>query len=246
MRKFLSANGLLIGCGILLSAIVFGFVLFSPQFNAEADKDLPNTGDEPDRPGFLENNLSDEAFLEARSEYIGMRRGLEKDKPVDPTIRQKAIQTMQEQQDTLAAESNSPEKLSLTAAWTEIGPNPIPNGQVQAGSQLAVSGRTVAIAVHPTNPNIVYVGTAQGGLYRTTDGGTTWTPMLDSALSLAVNTVAIAPSQPDTIFVGTGEAGFSADAFFGVGIYRIDNASTGSPTVSGPFWQCRVSRTCGR
>ncbi|MEO6564621.1 MAG: hypothetical protein ABIO63_01185, partial [Casimicrobiaceae bacterium] len=126
-------------------------------------------------------------------------------------------------------------KDSLTAAWTEIGPNPIPNGQVLNGVQLPVSGRTVAITVHPTNPNLVYVGTAQGGLYRTTDGGTTWTPMLDNALSLAVNTIAIVPSQPDTIFVGTGESGFSADSFFGVGIYRIDNASTAAPTITGPI-----------
>lgn len=69
---------------------------------------------------------------------------------------------------------DSPEK-NAVAAWTEIGPNPIPNGQVQSGSQLAVSGRTIAIAVHPTDPNIVYAGTAQGGLYRTIDGGATWT-----------------------------------------------------------------------
>ncbi len=59
--------------------------------------------------------------------------------------------------------------------------------------------------------------------------------MLDTALSIAVNTVAIAPSQPDTIFVGTGEANFSGDSFFGVGIYRIDNASTVTPTITGPI-----------
>lgn len=126
-------------------------------------------------------------------------------------------------------------KEALQAGWTEIGPNPIPNAQVQTGASTPASGRTVAIAIHPTDPNIVYAGTAQGGLYRTTDGGTTWTPMLDNALSLAVGAVAIAPSQPDTIYVGTGEAGFSADSFFGVGIYRIDNASTANPVVTGPL-----------
>ena len=42
-------------------------------------------------------------------------------------------------------------------------------------------------------------------------------------------------SDPDTIYVGTGETGLSLDSFFGVGIYRIDNASTASPVISGPF-----------
>lgn len=190
---------------------------------------------EPDRPGFVQDDMSEEAYLAARAEYIGLKRGVDADNPPDPTLRQAAIAAMEQQQDRLASLPKSPETTALTAAWTEIGPNPIPNGQVASGPQLAVSGRTIAIAVHPTNPDIVYVGTAQGGLYRSTDGGAVWTPLLDNALSLAVNTVAIAPSQPDTIFVGTGEAGFSADSFFGVGIYRIDNASTASPTIVGPI-----------
>jgi hypothetical protein len=125
--------------------------------------------------------------------------------------------------------------MSVDAAWTEIGPNPIPNGQVNNGPQLPVSGRTISIAVHPTNPNIVYVGTAQGGLYRTTDGGTTWVPLMDNALSLAIGAVAISPSSPETIYVGTGEPNFSSDSYFGVGVYRIDNASSGSPVITGPL-----------
>jgi photosystem II stability/assembly factor-like uncharacterized protein len=98
-----------------------------------------------------------------------------------------------------------------------------------------VSGRTVAIAVHPTDPNIAYVGTAQGGLYRTTNGGATWTPLMDSALSLAIGTLTLAPSNPEILFVGTGEPTLSGSSFFGVGIYRIENASSDSPTITGPI-----------
>ena len=58
---------------------------------------------------------------------------------------------------------------------------------------------------------------------------------MDGALSLAIGAIAIAPSQPDTIYVGTGEVGFAQDCFFGVGVYRIDNASTAAPVISGPF-----------
>src|SRR5260370_33345026 len=59
---------------------------------------------------------------------------------------------------------------------------------------------------------------------------------MDSALSLAVGAIAIAPSQPSTIYVGTGEGNFSVDSFFGVGVYRSDNADT-TPVLVGPLNQ---------
>ena len=119
-------------------------------------------------------------------------------------------------------------------AWVSIGPAPIPNGQT-SGVTHAVSGRVTAIAIHPSNPDIAYVGTAQGGVYRTLDGGATWTAVFDNAQSLAVGSIAIAPSQPSTVYVGTGEPGFSCDSYFGVGVYRIDNADSSAPALSGPF-----------
>src|SRR5262249_59047413 len=93
---------------------------------------------------------------------------------------------------------------SLLAPWTPLGPAPIPNGQTTGVSQ-AVSGRVTAIVVHPSNENIVYVGTAQGGLYRSLNGGTTWTALMDDAQSLAIGSIAIDPLDPTTLFVGTGE-----------------------------------------
>jgi hypothetical protein len=114
----------------------------------------------------------------------------------------------------------------------------------------AVSGRVTCIDVHPTNPLIAYVGAAQGGLYRTLDGGTTWTqlmatpPVPGGGISpvgtLAIGAVTIDPVTPTTVWVGTGEGNLSLDSFFGVGIYRIINAET-TPTVQGPF----ESRTNG-
>jgi len=78
--------------------------------------------------------------------------------------------------------------------WTPLGPAPIPNGQTTPPRATdPVSGRVTAIAIHPTNPNTVYVGTAQGGVYRSLDAGAHWTPLLDNALSLAVGAIGIAP-----------------------------------------------------
>ena len=55
-----------------------------------------------------------------------------------------------------------------------------------------------------------------------------------SAASLAIGALALAPSNPSILYVGTGEANLGADCFFGVGLYRIDNAD-GNPVLNGPF-----------
>ncbi len=117
--------------------------------------------------------------------------------------------------------------------WSAIGPTPIPNGQTTNVSQN-VSGRVTVIAVHPTNANIAYVGTAQGGVFRTLDGGTNWTPILDGADSLAIGALRLAPSDPTTLFVGTGEAYNNPDGYYGVGMYVVRNAET-TADVTGPF-----------
>src|SRR5262249_9557321 len=90
-------------------------------------------------------------------------------------------------------------------------------------------------AVDPATDQTVYVGTAQGGVYRSLDGGNTWTPLMDSAQSLAIGVLALDPQNSDTLFVGTGEGNLSADSFFGVGLYIIRSASTQTPVVTGPF-----------
>ena len=224
---------------ILLSLLLLfvGGISVGTYFLGEKGAGIENEmdGDDPDLPAGFEGSIDKEEFMSRRENYIAGLRGVEEGKPFYPQLRIKALKKLDVQQETLKQMPESDAKEALQAGWTEIGPNPIPNAQVQTGASTAASGRTVAIAIHPTDANIVYAGTAQGGLYRTTDGGATWTPMLDNALSLAIGSVAIAPSQPDTVYVGTGEAGFSADSFFGVGIYRIDNASTANPIISGPL-----------
>ena len=166
-------------------------------------------------------------YLRDREEHIGLLRGLDTAKR---DSRYKAIKQIELDEKQLAqrrSELNEP----LPATWVPLGPAPIP-----ISASTSYSGRVSAIAVHPSNPNIVYVGTAQGGLYRSINGGATWISLLDSALSLSIGSVAIAPSDPTTVFVGTGEAALSSDSFFGVGIYRITNADT-APVISGPLNQ---------
>jgi photosystem II stability/assembly factor-like uncharacterized protein len=184
---------------------------------------LADDEEDADMPEFAKSVTSKEEFMRLRDEQIKLMRGVPHFLPYEPRI--KAIEEM------VQMERESP-NIDPTF-WTEVGPAPIPNGQTVAPA-TPVSGRTVAIAVHPANPDLVYVGTAQGGLYRTSDGGATWTPIFDSAMSMAIGALALAPSNPEILYVGTGEAGGSADSFFGVGLYRIDNAST-TANLTGPI-----------
>jgi len=68
-----------------------------------------------------------------------------------------------------------------------------------------VNGRVKALAVHPTDPDIVYAGAASGGVWKSTDAGQSWRPLWDEQDTMASVAIAIAPSAPDTIYVGTGE-----------------------------------------
>jgi len=180
----------------------------------------PPRSDDPDLPAFLQGRVFDkEAFLRARAEAVAELRGLPHFLAYDPRLR--ALHELQEQ------ERRTPQ-IDPTF-WTQIGPAPIPNGQT-VPPPSPVSGRTVAIAVHPTNPDIVYVGAAEGGVYRSLDGGLHWTPIFDNAQSLAVGALALAPSNTSILYVGTGEP----FVFLGVGLYRIDNAET-TADLTGPI-----------
>lgn len=115
------------------------------------------------------------------------------------------------------------------ALWHLMGPQPIDNHVfgMNGGSPTA-SGRITAIAVDNTDAtgNTVYIGGAAGGVWKTTNGGTTWTPLTDSQPSLAVGSITIDPNNSQTIYVGTGEENFNLDAFYGAGILKSTNGGT--------------------
>jgi len=177
---------------------------------------------DPDLPPNMQD-ADKEAFMRAREEHFALMHGFPAFLPYNPRL--KALNELAEQKARLPEID--------PAFWTQIGPAPIPNGQTNPPVN-PTSGRTVAIAVHPTNPDIVYVGAAQGGVYRSLDGGLNWTPIFDNAMSQAIGSLALAPSNPEILYVGTGEPNGSQDSFFGVGLYRIDNAST-TADLTGPI-----------
>jgi hypothetical protein len=96
--------------------------------------------------------------------------------------------------------------------WAPIGPSPIDEGSIDA------NGQVTAIAVNPNNADIIFIGTAWGGVWRTGDGGSTWTPVFDRAPSLGIGSpgaIAIDPANTDVVYVGTSNRNgsqFSGDA----------------------------------
>jgi hypothetical protein len=192
--------------------------------------------DGPDIPPFARNFIDEATYLRLRDQHVAVRRGIY-DLMNAPQARSQAVQTMQRQEQLLRQlPLRSAQGLAaVTPSWIPLGPAPIPNGQT-GSPEVPVSGRVTAIAIDQTDTtgNTVYVGTAQGGLYRTLDGGATWTALMDAAQSLAIGAITVDPVNHTTVFVGTGEGSLSGDSFFGVGVYIITNATT-TANLAGPF-----------
>src|SRR6266511_2277070 len=91
--------------------------------------------------------------------------------------------------------------MTLTGTvWSPIGPSPISQGGRQD------NGLVTAIAINPNDGNLIYLGTAGGGVWRTIDGGASWTPIFDRQISLGIGepgAIAIDPNDTNTIYVGT-------------------------------------------
>jgi photosystem II stability/assembly factor-like uncharacterized protein len=81
-------------------------------------------------------------------------------------------------------------------------------------------GRTVGAIGVPDRPNVFYIGVNNGGVWKTTDAGRTWTPIFDDQPTGSIGTVAVAPSNPDILYVGSGEGLQRPDLSTGDGVYK--------------------------
>ncbi len=93
-----------------------------------------------------------------------------------------------------------------------------------------MSGRVTAFAADPRNENVFYAGTASGGLWKTLNAGTTFTPLFDNEAVASIGALAIDPKRPDIIWAGTGEGNPRNSVTGGYGIYRSKDA--------GRTWTC--------
>jgi photosystem II stability/assembly factor-like uncharacterized protein len=107
-------------------------------------------------------------------------------------------------------------------------PRPSPGAHVAALEGLEwrnigpanMDGRVADVEGVPGNPRVVYVGSASGGVFKTTNGGTTWKPLFDKEAVASIGDLALEPGNPDVIYVGTGEANVRNSVSFGNGVYK--------------------------
>ncbi|MFI5178051.1 MAG: hypothetical protein ACHQO8_05795 [Vicinamibacterales bacterium] len=127
--------------------------------------------------------------------------------------------------------------------WVPLGPTAIPNGQTYSSVRVLVTGRVTAIVVDPTDANIIYIGTAQGGVWKTTDGGLSWTPRTDNEVSLAIGSLVMDPANHLVLYAGTGEGNFSGDSYYGNGILKTtDGGNSWTTLAQATFTGTRFSR----
>ena len=93
------------------------------------------------------------------------------------------------------------------AKWVERGP-------------YNVAGRSRVLLIHPTNPLKMWMGTAGGGIWSSTDGGVNWAPVSDQLPCLAISSMVFDPKDPNTMYAGTGEGYYNIDAISGRGILK--------------------------
>lgn len=91
--------------------------------------------------------------------------------------------------------------------WRQIGP-------------AVMGGRISDLAVVESNPAVFYVGVASGGLWKTTNHGTTWEPLFDDQPTASIGAVTLAPSNPNVVWVGTGEPQNRQSSPWGDGVYK--------------------------
>lgn len=177
--------------------------MFSGNIFAQAEVESPE-------------NETGEKIL-AREEFIMTRRAGGPGKILLPSAYPEAlIQKSKLPQDKNI--SGSPTRLGN---WVSINPTGMFYQRTNANY---ISGRTNSIAFHPTNPNLFYIAAAQGGVWKTTDGGVNWTVLTDGLPTLACGDVIVVQSNPDILYLGTGELNYSSDSQYGNGIYKSTNA----------------------
>ncbi len=96
-------------------------------------------------------------------------------------------------------------------AWENLGPGNI-------------GGRTRRLVIDPDVATTMYAGGVAGGVWKTINGGASWTPLDDFMANLAVTSLAIDPNDTDTLYAGTGEGFFNFDAVRGAGIFATHDA----------------------
>ena len=112
---------------------------------------------------------------------------------------------------TLSAQTSDQDHMALNVfaqpRWRELGP-------------VTSGGRISDIAVHPQRYQVFWVAAASGGLWKTENGGISFTPQFQDSYSISIGDIAVAPSDGNVLYVGTGEANNQRSSYWGNGVYK--------------------------
>lgn len=118
---------------------------------------------------------------------------------IDPALRKTSLEQ--------AAQFRSALNPRTSPVWIAKGPSNI-------------GGRITTMAISRQNPNILYIGGADGGVLKSTNGGINWTPLFDDQPSLSMGAIALDPNNDNIVYVGTGEVNSSGDSYDGFGMVK--------------------------
>jgi photosystem II stability/assembly factor-like uncharacterized protein len=194
------------------------------QSSPEVQKVLEN--------GFEQGEGKESDFVRKRQKWFHDQRAYPH-KTIPAGIRQHAIKDRDRKsalESAVRASLASPVAAPAEPSWQLIGPQPVsfPPYGIDAG-------RVTALAIDPANTNVIYMGGAEGGIWKSTNGGETWMPLGDRQVSLAIGAIAIDPNNSNTIYAATGEANFSGDSYYGAGILKSTDGGATWKQLPGGF-----------
>lgn len=138
---------------------------------------------------------------------LGAQGGL-RAAPGQPAVRERPAPALSGSPSPTPGASASPTPGPMAALqWRNLGP-------------AVAGGRLAAVAGSDRDPALVYIGSAGGGVWKSTDGTTNWTPVFDAQDVGSIGAVAIAPNDPSDVWVGSGESNPRNDVSYGDGMYR--------------------------
>ncbi len=112
---------------------------------------------------------------------------------------------------TAASAATSGINPAISSGWSPVGPG-------------NVGGRTRAIVINPSNPSVMWAGGVAGGIWKSTNGGASWSPKSDLATNIAISSIILDPRNTSHLYAGTGEGVFNGDAVRGAGILESTDA----------------------
>ncbi|GBD91672.1 hypothetical protein BMS3Abin04_02404 [bacterium BMS3Abin04] len=207
-------NLLILGSTFVLSLILL-FSIVNVQNNSPLNKELKPTAGREDDP-----------YGASRFRYDMIRGRADK---IDPLARQRAIKYTKE--NLIENPSvNGLRKTENISSWSALGPGNI-------------GGRIRSIIIRPSNSNHILIGSVSGGIWKSVDGGASWTPKIDDGNPLAIGSMV---NDGDVVYAGTGEGWFNIDAVYGGGIWKStdfgDTWTLLSSTTGSNVWNFRDVR----